>query len=365
MNIHDFPKLNNLTSKDLRDVAKKIRYFSDYSKELYLEVFKEVSPLHPDLLFDFFVENNLLEKAPNDKWSSSVILRAIAGASLEKRKNHSQSWNEVAKLLARTVVLSKDLQWNIDTPSHLFLFGSMLNPDKKDYGDADLSLFITRKDDYQVLLKSQKEWLKKFYDFTSSKAYSSFGFLHETQLRLDMLSASSFPSVHAPDDIFYLSKEPYNLGNFPLMILWENKDFPIHTPEIIEAKNLSDNWKSKNPDSYSSALESLNSALFNLGIKPLHDKDFESSCENYIVNSLSSELIHKLQSSTKENRDVIITNKIVRFGETGYKAIFNALKNIDTSHLKNSKISQFILNHEEELKDYFIKTNTVRQKRTI
>lgn len=365
MNIHDFPKLENLTAKDLREVAKKIRYFSDYSKDLYLEVFKEVSPLHPEILFDFFVDNNLLEKAPHDKWSSSVILRAIAGASLEKRKNHSQSWNEVAKLLARTVVLSKDLKWNVDTPSHLFLFGSMLNPDKKDYGDADLSLFIPRKDDTKVLFQSQKEWLKKFYDFTSSKAYSSFGFLHETQLRLDMLSSSSFPSIHAPDDIFYLSKEPYNLGNFPLMILWENKECSINNPEIQEAKDLSDNWKTKNPDFYLSALDSLNTALAQLGIKSVHDKEFESSCEDYIVNSLSTELIYKLQSSTKDNRDVVITNKIVRFGETGYKAIFNALKNIDTSHLKKSKISQFMLNNEEELKNYLIKTNTVRQKKTI
>lgn len=364
MNIHDFPKLDNLTSKELRDVAKKIKFFSDYSKELYLEVFKEVSPLHPELLFDFFVENNLLEKAPNDKWSSSVILRAIAGASLAKRKNHSQSWDEVAKLLARTVVLSKDLQWNVDTPSHLFLFGSMLNPDKKDYGDADVSLFISRKDDSQVFV-SQKEWLKKFYDFTSSKAYSSFGFVHESQLRLDMMAASNFPSIHAPKDIFYLSKEPYNLGNFPLMILWEHKNCFIDTSEVKEAKNLSDNWKTKNTESYLYALNSLNSALCNLGISSVNDQDFEISCEQYMIDSLSSELSKKLQSNDRENRDVVITNKVVRFGETGYKAIFKTLSEIDTVHLKNSKLATFLLDYENELKTFLQQANSVRQKRTI
>lgn len=363
MNLQEFPKLDNLTAKDLRTLAQKLRSFHDYSKELYIATFKEISPLNPEQLFDFFVENNLLDKNKNDKWSSSTILRAIAGASLSKRKTSAQSWDEVAKLIARTVVLSKDIDWNIETPSHLFLFGSMLNPEKKDFGDADLCLFTYRKDEYRTLQNIQKKWTDKYYDFLSNKCYSEFGFSDERQLKTDLISSSSFPSIHSSRDILFLAKEPYNVDKFPLFVLWENKYSNHESPELSEAFQLSQHWKNKNPEFYEIIQKNLNNALTNLGMLPIEHSEFETSCEDYMVKSLCEELIKKLKSSDKDYRDCNIVNKIVRLGSLGLKVLSKTLENLPEEHLNDSKLLNFLIEFDIDFNPEIKKQN--KHTRTI
>jgi hypothetical protein len=145
MNLNNLESTNDLTVKEFRDLAKTLRSFRDVKEDVILNAFKQNSQINPSEMFDFFIENGLLEKGilteqQEQTWSATLPLRAIAGASLQKRKTSDKAWNEVAKAFARIVCLSDNLPWVIHSPSKLFLFGSMLDPNKKDYGDADLDI---------------------------------------------------------------------------------------------------------------------------------------------------------------------------------------------------------------------------------
>lgn len=354
MNIQNLEQPPELSVKTLRDLAKILQQFESRNKIDFINVFQQNLVKNPEEIFDFFVKNNFIEHSSNNKWTSTLTLRSIAGASLAKRKNSEQAWDEVAKLLVRTVVLSNSLGWNIETPNKLFLFGSMLNPDKKDYGDADLSLTTERTESYEILKQIQNNWLTDFYDFTSSKCQSSYGFLDESQLKIDMMSSSKFPSIHYVHDIVELSKEANNLNNFPVLVLWENPDF-IHNDnydtKTIKAMTLSNNWKKNNKEIYSVIQDNLNKALSKLGICTINDNKFKKSCEDYMIKSLSTELTKKIISNEKQNRDVNITNKIVRLGEVGRKAIKNTLKQISQENLYNSKLDFFLFEEKHKVKE--------------
>lgn len=363
MNIHELETINDLTLKELREISRVLKKIGYFEKEEILETIKENSKINPINCFNFLVENKFLEKDEsknNSKWTTTLKLRAIAIASLSKRKNSEKAWEEVAKLLARTVVLNESLDWSIETPSKLFLFGSMLDPNKKDYGDADLSVVFDRKDEYEVLQEKQKEWFKTYSDFISSRFYNYFGFSNEAQIRQDMMAGSSFPSVHYINDIIMLSEQPDNINSFPVFTLWENPQLTKEDKreDISTVLNLSHKWKTEHPEVYKEIQNRLNKALSNLGIVSYTDSKFSDSCKEYVKREVIEELTKKLKNNKKMDGDSIIVNRIVRLGDIGFEAIGKVSKQLPNffNLISQSKLRLVLeIINKKENKDIFSK----------
>jgi hypothetical protein len=342
MNLNKLESTNDLTVKEFRDLAKTLRSFRDVKEDVILNAFKQNSQINPSEMFDFFIENGLLEKGilteqQEQTWSATLPLRAIAGASLQKRKTSDKAWDEVAKAFARIVCLSDNLPWVIHSPSKLFLFGSMLDPNKKDYGDADLAITFNKREDIEILLDKQYEWLEHYQDFISSKLNTSMGFEDQAQLKQDISAGSSFISINTNRDIEYLSSEPENIGKFPVMVLWQNKNLPSIKDEN-ESLALANLWMETNPEAYLEIQTRLNQALSKLGIVPYTEPDFEQSCKDYMKNALTEELVKKLPSVKKFGEDSTLVNRMVRMGSVGFEAIGRAVTQVGDFNQELSKL---------------------------
>lgn len=164
MNISDITPPQGLTLKQTRDWMRGIGgYIHDDKKgpteksivelipgRLKTELFKQgVKPekIAP-VLKKWILEHELLEHN-GYKWAQTVKGRGFLMVSMNPRKKLEAAWDEVAKCFAR-------IAWaNISDPknspykvSDIFLFGSMTDPTKKDYGDADLIVLCKRTGEY-------------------------------------------------------------------------------------------------------------------------------------------------------------------------------------------------------------------------
>lgn len=374
MNISKLQTTSDLTIKEFRDLAKTLRSFSDVTEDVIINVFKQNTKINPSEMFDFFIENGLLEKSPvtegqKQTWSSTLPLRAIAGASLQKRRNADKAWNEVAKSFARIVALSEPLDWVIHSPSKLFLFGSMLNPNKKDYGDADLALTFNRKGNIEDLIDKQYDWLEHYLDYVSSKFNTSLGFEDQAQLKQDIAAGSSFISINTNRDIEYLSSEAENIGKFPVIVLWQNKNF-ITTEEENKSLDLAELWVKNNPETYNEIQKMLNLSLANLGIVPYTDPNFEQSCKEYMKNALAEELVKKLPNIKKFGEDSNLINRMVRMGSIGFEAIGRAVTQVGDFNQELSKLDSLfcLLTEKDEeslVKGYNYKKISSKNKKKL
>jgi hypothetical protein len=341
MNIGKLETISDLTVKEFRDLAKSLRMLHDVKEEVILNAFKKNSKINPSEMFEFFVKNGLLEKGliegQEKTWSATLPLRAIAGASLQKRKSSIKAWDEVAKALARIVALSEPLGWVIQSPSKVFLFGSMLNPNKKDYGDADLVITFNKNENIEILLDKQYDWLICYEEFVSKKFNTSMGFEDQAQLKQDIAAGSNFISINTNKDIEYLASEPENLGKFPAIVLWENKLFPT-TKEENESLELTKLWTNNNPHTYQEIKNRLNNALSKLGISAYDEPGFENSCKEYMKNSLTYELSKKLPNLKKFGEDSNLVNRMVRMGSVGFEAIGRAVTEVPNFNQDFSKL---------------------------
>jgi hypothetical protein len=351
MNLHEFKIINNLTIKEIRDLARKLCHIKAEDKSFILDTFKENPKINPDEMFVFFIENGLLDES-NNKFTATIALRAIAGASLDKRKNKEKAWDELAKALARTVALSSSSDWFIEKPSKLFLFGSMLNPTKADYGDADLALTLGRKDSYDNLIEKQDNWLSKYEEYSNFNP-NSLGFEDELQLKDDIASGSNFISIHNCRDIDVLSKAPNNIGNFPIFTLWENNEFKNNgvSKDTQLALELSQQWKENNPYLHKEIQNCLNKALSKLGIMAYTEANFKVSCKDYIRDSLAKELSKRI----KKADDSQILSKAVRMGNLGFEAIGQALKSTPTFNQELSKLNSLLNSMDKESEKHYLK----------
>jgi hypothetical protein len=364
MNLHEFKIINNLTIKEIRDLARKLCHIKAEDKSFILDTFKENPKINPDEMFAFFIENGLLDES-NNKFTATIALRAIAGASLDKRKNKEKAWDELAKALARTVALSSSSDWFIEKPSKLFLFGSMLTPTKADYGDADLALTLGRKDSYDNLIEKQDNWLSQYKEYSNYNP-NSLGFEDEQQLREDIASGSNFISIHHCRDIEVLSKAPNNIGNFPIFTLWENNEFKNSgvSKDTQLALELSQQWKENNPYLHKEIQNCLNKALSKLGIMAYTEVNFKVSCKDYIREYLAKELSTKLK---KLGDDSSIVSRAVRMGNLGFEAIGQALRDSQNFDIELSKLNGLLNSMDKESEKHYLKgfTQTESKQKTL
>ena len=136
MNLNELkiPENLKLTKKKLRDFAKKIKSDSLISESDFKNVFN--NSFHNKNYRDVF--NFFIEHIKENYYYGTTSLQALANASLSARKPPEKAWHEVALALVRVVALSQanNHNWCGVIPTDFFIFGSMLNPTKKDYGDA-------------------------------------------------------------------------------------------------------------------------------------------------------------------------------------------------------------------------------------
>lgn len=338
----DIPKIKGLTPKEFRTIAQSIHSMQFRTKETLLKVLQENSQEDSKFLFNAFLESNLI-KENAEGYEPTILLSAIAGISFAKRKSSEDAWLEVAKIIARTVVLSSSIDWSIQSPSNLYIFGSMLDPNKKDHGDADLSLTTNVIEDYNMLQKIQKEWLNNYYPFISKRFDNSYFFADIYQLKSDIKSSSNFPSIHDTNDIIGLSELN---TNFPIMNLWENELFKLSKKNDNEKRceELCLDWKKNNPQQYQIAQDKLKIALRKIGISSTNKQEYIIQCENYVKNTLKADIIRKIKNKLS---DTVATNRAVRFCRVGFDAIDESIEELSNENIESTQLEFFIFNSKD------------------
>ena len=302
MNLNELkiPENLKITKKELRDFAKKINSDSLITESEFKNVFN--SSFHNKNYrdtFHFFIENNFIKHIKEKYYYGTTSLSSLANSSLNARKSPEKAWNEVALALVRVIALSQanNHNWCGVIPTDFFIFGSMLNPTKKDYGDADICigrmLSCQRNKQFD---KTQREWLIKYSSYIPKKAINPYRVL-DTEINQQILmikNSKNFLSIHDTSDPSNLSSEN---KDFPILKIWEYSNdllFDLFDEHDIKNRELSNNWKNNNPRDAKEAIQKLNTALSQLELPSISSSNFKENCKKYYINLLASELVEEL-----------------------------------------------------------------------
>lgn len=89
--------------------------------------------------------------------------------------------------MLRTVVLSKDIDWNIETPSHLFLFGSICSIQRKKISVMLIYAYLPiEKMNIGTLQNIQKNGQINIMTFSAINVTLNLAFSDERQLKTEI-----------------------------------------------------------------------------------------------------------------------------------------------------------------------------------
>ena len=278
---------------------------------------------------------------------------------MSARKPPEKAWHEVALALVRVVALSQasNHNWCGVIPTDFFIFGSMLNPTKKDYGDADICIgrmFSCERN--KQFEKTQQEWLKNYSCYIPEKAINPYKVL-ETEINQQILmikNSKNFLSIHDTSDPSNLSSEN---KDFPILKIWEySNDMSIDLFDEHDIKNreLSINWENNNPREAKGVIQNLNNALIQLELPSISSSNFKEKCKKYQINILASELVEELNKFTFTEQifnfespqslfdcKIKKISNIVLSGELGFEALGIAFRKLNIPN-DNNTIKNFL-----------------------
>lgn len=327
MDITQIQLPENISIKDFRDIAKNIA-FHDFRLNTLKQVMEKQKLTNPEKLLDFLLKHQYIsntESREKNVYYANTSLRSVANASLNKRKNKSYSWNALAKAIIRAEVIQhSSIDWAINKPKSIFLFGSMLDNSKENYGDADIIVSFSVEEQQQQNYYKLKEKIANKYtnnNIFDYKTYGEFGFQDETQIKIDIKNNNTFLSFCTERTAESLSKEDKYLNKtFPLIQLWKTDNTNLHISVLDKYnENLANKWAIENQTAYHSVIDNLNHALNQIGVSNINSPNFKKDCKHYV----QFELLNQAHLLAEE--DLLYyskqSTKMRRFGNLGIETL--------------------------------------------
>lgn len=334
-----------LSNKELRDTAKIVARFINSSTEKsdLITILEEILNNKMDKIefYEFLLSNNFIKEDEKKHITGTVKLNALAAASLSKRKKINDAWLECAKTLIKTVSLANVEDWNIDNIQEIYLFGSILDINKTDYGDVDMAINLQRIDkDYNLLKEHQSEWVYNNMIPVNTKLIKEGFFYSNFQLIKDITNVSKFSSIHLIEDVERMVKDGCVVTSLKI---WENK--VVKNKNISSLNEKSKDWIKNNKSTYQKILLNLNNALNKLGVANISDKIFEESCDKYMYNLLLKEGATELKKYVDDmpNDSNIVFKKILRSGDIGAQVLGSLWELAETEEHKEFLISYYYI----------------------
>lgn len=317
--------------KEFRNLTRSfVRSFS-LEKEKLLSILETDHQLNNSQeVLDFMVGEGLFKKesyGEDESFSPTLRLRSIASANLHKRKSLDEAWQDVAKMVARTVALKQSsFDWTLQSPTEIHLFGSLLNDTKADYGDADLIVGLASQNDFSEKqhFEKQQNWLRNHQEHVSHQAMNESNFSDGAQLKVDIRHMNSFISLHSFYEVYHLNevREDKNT-TFPVMSLWiNNQGSYTSTEEDYGIVRLESKWKDKNPEAYQKAINNFHQALSKIGIDIKNVEQFETQCREYVIRDFAQEYIKicpDLEPRTTHQK--VLFYQMMRMDEQGMESL--------------------------------------------
>lgn len=303
MDISELSQKLNVSPSVLREMAKKLSSYEVGERELTSAArFCDIGKL---ALLSFLEENDLLERGNGKSWKPTMNLIAVAGAKLSKRRTEEAAWESVAKMIARTVVMDEfPGEWNLRVPNRAYVFGSLLDSSKKDFGDADLILEqsdvgVTKfyeSEDYHERQRKQEEWFDENPLAFQASCWSMGTLSDDVQNVLDLKNGDAFLSIAPPRAYYNLSSLPkYETNGFPLMSIWKSDKNGDGADSELE--RAAESWSVKNAEAAMAVREKLDAAFLRMGLPRQCDANFKKACMDYVSLSMSEEILRKVEKS--------------------------------------------------------------------